>query len=111
MEQTKPFCLESAQRQNCPAICRLMEEFEAKHQAIQHQLFARLGSRLSELDKKHIKDAFYLFQNKVLGGPINALADATTQEQPSSTRHSLLEALCRLFQLQRDESSCQSPPG
>jgi len=102
LEQTQAFFMDLARRRNSPVISRLTEDFKTKHQAVLRQLFAKLGGRLSEPDKEYIEGAFCLLQNQILHGPISALAEETVEGQLASGRHTLPDALCRLFQLQND---------
>ena len=51
---------------------------------------------LSDADKADIEGAFRLLQNQFLHGPISALAE----EPPEGSRHTLLEALRKLFRLE-----------
>ena len=60
-------------------------------------LLNRLNGRLTEADRKDIEGAFRLFQNQILHGPISAL---TEEPLEGAGRHTLLEALRKLFRLQ-----------
>ena len=53
-----------------------------------------MNGKLTEADRAYIEGAFRLLLNQVLHGPISALAE----ESPGS-RHTLLEALRKLFHL------------
>ena len=77
-------------------IARLTREFEAKRAAIVSQLLARLNGKLTNADREYIEGAFRLLQNQFLHGPISALAE----EAPEGGRHTLLEALGKLFRLE-----------
>jgi glutamyl-tRNA reductase len=95
-KETQKFLKEWVRRKHGPVIKHLTEEVEGKRQAIVQQLFDRLDGRLSEADRAEIEGAFRLFQNKVLHGPISALAEEAHEE---GSGHTLLEALRKLFRL------------
>jgi glutamyl-tRNA reductase len=60
------------------------------------ELFRRLNGKLSDADREQVEGAFRLLQNQFLHGPISALAE----EPPEGSRHTLLEALRKLFRLE-----------
>jgi glutamyl-tRNA reductase len=93
--EQKRFMADWTRRKHGPVIARLTEDFEAKRQAIVRQLLGRLNGRLSPAERADIEGAFRLLQNQFLHGPITAL----TEETPEGTRHTLLEALRKLFRL------------
>ena len=82
-----------------PVIARLTDCFEARRHAIICQLLQRLNGKLTDADRTFIEGAFRLFQNQLLHGPISALAE----DPASSERHTLLEALGKLFHLEEGE--------
>jgi glutamyl-tRNA reductase len=84
-------------RRNGPFIAQLTREFELRRQAIVGQLMAKLNGRLTDEDRAYIEGAFRLLQNQFLHGPISALAEET---QSGTGRHTLLEALRKLFRLE-----------
>lgn len=84
-------------RRNGPIIARLTQEFESRRQAIVGQLMAKLNGRLTAEDRTYIEGAFKLLQNQFLHGPISALAEETHGE---AGRHTLLEALRKLFRME-----------
>ncbi len=84
-------------RRNGPIIAQLTKEFEARRQAIVAQLLARLNGRLTPEDRAYIEGAFKLLQNQFLHGPISALAE---EGQGEPGRHTLLEALRKLFRME-----------
>ena len=94
-EELRRFLKEMARRSHGPVIARLTEDFEAKRQAIVRQLMQRLDGRLAEADRAYIEGAFRLLQNQFLHGPISALAEETHE----GGRHTLLDALRKLFRL------------
>jgi glutamyl-tRNA reductase len=83
-------------RRNGPIIAQLTHEFETRRRAIVAQLLAKLNGRLGPDDKAYIEGAFRLLQNQFLHGPISALAE----EAQEPGRHTLLEALRKMFRLQ-----------
>jgi glutamyl-tRNA reductase len=85
-----------AQRQHVPTIVKLTQEFEARRRAIVAEVFRRLNGKLSDDDREFIEGAFRLLQNQFLHGPISALAE----EPLEGSRHTLLEALRKLFRLE-----------
>jgi glutamyl-tRNA reductase len=91
------FLREWKRRRNGPIIARLTQEFEARRKAIVTQLMAKLNGRLSAEDRAYIEGAFKLLQNQFLHGPISALAEETHGD---AGRHTLLEALRKLFRMQ-----------
>lgn len=84
-----------AQRQLAPMISRLTEDLENKRKTIVRQLFSRLNGRLTAQDQAYIEGAFRLLQNQFLHGPLSALAN----ESHEPSRHTLLDALRKLFRL------------
>jgi glutamyl-tRNA reductase len=94
-EELRRFLKEASRRRHGPVIARLTAEFEAKRQAIVQQLMSRLNGRLTNEEKAYVEGAFRLLQNQLLHGPISALAEETHE----GGRHTLLEALRKLFRL------------
>jgi glutamyl-tRNA reductase len=94
-QERRRFLSEWTRKRNGPVIARLTQEFEAKRQEILRQLMGKLNGKLSDADRAQIEGAFRLLQNKFLHGPITALA-----EEPHDHRHTLLEALRKLFRLE-----------
>jgi glutamyl-tRNA reductase len=103
IEETQGYCKNLARRRHSPVIARLTEDFMSKRQAILRQLFAKLEGTLSESDKEYIEGAFCLLQNQILYGPISALSEEAVEGQLMSRRHTLPDALCRLFRLQNGQ--------
>jgi glutamyl-tRNA reductase len=87
-----------SRRRNGPVIARLTQDFEAKRQEVMRDLLARLNGRLTDEDRRLIEGAFRLLQNRLLHGPISALAEASHAADPAG--HNLLDALRKLFRLQ-----------
>jgi glutamyl-tRNA reductase len=84
-------------RRHGPIIAQLTQEFEAQRKVILSELMAKLNGKLSDEDRKYIEGAFKLLQNRFLHGPISALAEDASEPN----RHTLLEALMKMFRLQR----------
>ena len=95
-QEQRRFLTEWARRRNGPVIARLTQDFEAKRQAIVTQLLGRLNGKLTDEDREYLEGAFRLLQNQFLHGPITALAE----EPHEGGRHTLLEALRKLFRLE-----------
>ncbi len=95
-QEQRRFLGEWARRRNGPVIARLTQEFEQKRQEIVRELLGHLNGKLTEADRAYIEGAFRLLQNKFLHGPITALAE----EPHEGGKHTLLEALRKLFRLQ-----------
>lgn len=85
-----------ARRKNAPLIARLTRDFEQRRRAIVQQLLQRLNGKLNQADRDYIEGAFRLLQNQFLHGPISALAE----EAQEGNRHTLLEAMRKLFRLE-----------
>lgn len=95
-QEVRRFHEDWQRRRSGPVISRLTQEFETRRRAIVAQLLARLNGKLTDSDKKFLEGAFRLLQNQFLHGPISALAEET----PEPGRHTLLEALGKLFRLE-----------
>jgi len=95
-QEQKRFLSEWTRKKNGPIIAKLTQEFEAKRLEIVAQLLGKLNGKFDEADRAQIEGAFRLLQNKFLHGPITALAE----EPPGEHRHTLLEALRKLFRLE-----------
>jgi glutamyl-tRNA reductase len=95
-QEQERFLKDWGRRRHGPLIARLTQEFEARVQAIVGPLMQRLNGKLSEADKAHIEGAFRLVKNTLLHGPISALAE----EPHEGRKHTLLEALRKLFRLE-----------
>ncbi len=96
-QEVKRFLSEWRRKKNGPIIAQLTQEFEKQRKAILTDLLAKLNGKLSEDDKKYIEGALKLLQNRFLHGPISALAE----EMPEPSQHTLLEAMMKLFRLER----------
>ena len=94
--EVKRFLGDWARRRHGPIIARLTQDFEARRQAIVKQLLGKLNGKLSAADREYIEGAFRLLQNQFLHGPISALAE----EAHAPGRHTLLEALRKMFRLE-----------
>jgi glutamyl-tRNA reductase len=94
-ERTR-FLHEWQRKKNGPIIARLTEDLEAKRREVLAQLLSKLNGKLSDADRQQIDGALRLLQSRFLHGPISALAD----EPHSEDRHTLREALRKLFGLE-----------
>jgi glutamyl-tRNA reductase len=95
-QEQRRFLKEWGRRRHGPMIALLTRDLDAKRQRIVEQVLGHLNGRLTEDDRTFIAKGFALFQNQMLHGPITAL----TEEPPEGGRHTLLEALAKLFRLQ-----------
>ncbi len=96
VQEVKRFLGDLSRRRNGPVIARLTQDFEQRRKKVVGQLLAKLNGKLSADERSYIEGAFRLFQNQVLHGPISALAE----EAPEAGRHTLLEALRKIFRLE-----------
>lgn len=96
-QEVARFMKEWRRRKSGPIIAQLTREFEAQRKAILSELFTKLNGKLSPEEKAYVEGAFKLWQNRILHGPISALAEET----PEPTKHTLLEAMMKLFRLER----------
>ena len=94
-EELRRFLKDWSRRRHGPVIASLTRDFEIKRQAIVSQLFSKLNGSLSQADKSYIDGAFRLLQNQILHGPISAL----TEDAQEGGRHTLMDALRKLFRL------------
>jgi glutamyl-tRNA reductase len=95
-QEHKRFLGEWGRKKNGPIIAALSQEFEAKRLEIVAQLLSKLNGKFDEADRASIEGAFRLLQNRFLHGPITALAE----EPAGDHRHTLREALRKLFRLE-----------
>lgn len=95
-QEVKRFLTDWNRRRNGPIIARLTQECEARRRTIVSQLLSKLNGKLTDADRAYVEGAFRLLQNQFLHGPISALAE----EPPEAGRHTLLEALRKLFRLE-----------
>jgi glutamyl-tRNA reductase len=95
-EEVTRFQNDWVRRRHGKVIARLTQEFEERRKAIVAQLMAKMNGKLSADDKAYIEGAFRLLQNQFLHGPISALAE----EAPEPGKHTLLEALRKMFRLE-----------
>jgi glutamyl-tRNA reductase len=94
-QELRRFLADCQRRQHGPTIARLTADLEAKRRAIVEQLLVKLNGKLTEAERKYVEGAFRLLQNQFLHGPISALSE----EPHEGGRHTLLEALRKLFRL------------
>jgi glutamyl-tRNA reductase len=95
-QEQKRFLGEWSRKKNGPIIAQFTQDFEAKRREIVAELLAKLNGKVTDADRAQIEGAFRLLQNKFLHGPISALAE----EPHGEHRHTLLEALRKLFRLE-----------
>lgn len=96
-QEVKRFLSDWRRRQNGPIIAQLMQECEAQRKAMIADMRAKFNGQLSDKHLEYIEGAFKLLQNKLLHGPISALAE----EMAEPSKHTLLEAMMKLFRLER----------
>lgn len=96
-QEVNRFLSDWRRRKNGPIIAQLTQEFETQRKAIVNELFAKLNGKLSKEDSETVEGAFKLLQNRFLHGPISALAEET----PEPSQHTLLDALKKMFRLER----------
>jgi glutamyl-tRNA reductase len=90
------FLREWNRRSNGPIIARLIQDCDAKRQAIEHEVMSRLNGQITDADRDCIRNALRLLQNRILHGPISALSE----ESHKPGGHTLLEALRKLFRIE-----------
>jgi len=96
-QEAKAFLQDWSRRRHGPVIARLTQDCEAKRREIVRELLGKLNGRLTDQDRRHIEGAFRLLVNRLLHGPITALAEET---HSGGGGHTLLDALRKLFRLQ-----------
>jgi glutamyl-tRNA reductase len=96
-QEAQRFMKDLAGRKVGPVIAQLTREVEAKRQAIVSHLLTHLNGKLSDSDKAYIEKAFSLMQNQILHAPITALREESGGV--ATGRHTLVEAVCKLFRL------------
>jgi glutamyl-tRNA reductase len=89
------FVTEWNKRANGPVIGQLTAEVDKQRDAILAPLLAKLNGKLTDADRAYIEQAFRLFQNRLLHGPIAALHEASREGHSGGLR----EALMKLFGL------------
>jgi glutamyl-tRNA reductase len=95
-QEVERFFIDWKRRRHGPVIARLTQEFEARRRVIVAAILAKLNGKLSDADRDYIEGAFRLLQNQFLHGPISALGE----DSPETGRHTLLEALRKIFRLE-----------
>jgi len=98
-QEAKAFLSDWARRRNGPVIARLTQDLEGKRQEVVRRLLTKLNGKLTDADQVYIEGAFRLLQNKFLHGPISALTEEIKDSNDTPGRHTLLDALRKLFQL------------
>ncbi len=97
--EAKAFLTEWARRRHGPVIARLTRDLESKREAVVRKLLSKLNGKLTEGDRQYIEGAFRQLQNKWLHGPITALIEEVEAAAGNPGRHTLLDALRKLFSL------------
>lgn len=77
-------------------IAQLTQELQARCQVVVEGLMRDLNGAVGPDDRAKIEYAFRKLQNQFLHGPLSALAD----DAPEPGRHTLLEALRKMFRLE-----------
>jgi glutamyl-tRNA reductase len=95
-QEVKRFLNDWRRRKNGPIIAQLTQTFESLRKEVTAELFPKLNG-ISKEDREYIEGAFKLLQNRFLHGPISALAE----EVPEPSKHTLLEAMMKMFRLER----------
>ncbi|MBI1831859.1 MAG: glutamyl-tRNA reductase [Planctomycetes bacterium] len=96
-QEVKRFLNDWRRRKNGPIIARLTQEFDKQTKAVFSDLRAKFNGELTDEQWQYIEGAFKLLQNRLLHGPISALAE----EMPEPAKHTLLEAMMKMFRLER----------
>ena len=95
--EVKRFLNDWRRRKNGPIIAQLTQEFEKHGKAVLGELHAKFNGQFSQEQWDYIEGAIKLLQNRLLHGPISALAE----EVPEPSKHTLLEAMMKMFRLER----------
>jgi glutamyl-tRNA reductase len=96
-QEVKRFVSDWRRRRHGPIIAQLTQAFDTQRKAVTSELRTKYNGKFSEEEWEYIEGAFKLLQNRFLHGPISALAEETTDPN----RHTLLEAMMKLFRLER----------
>ncbi len=96
--ETQRFVKDWARRRIGPVVERLIQDCDAKREAVVEPLLEKLNGKLSDAEKKYLEKAFQRLQNQLLDGPISALTEEMLRED-APQGHTLLEALRKLFGL------------
>ena len=80
-----------------PVIEQLTRWCETRRQETVKNVLSRLQGRLSDADCEAFEQAFSRFQDQFLHGPISAITEEP--HAADASRHTLVEALCKLFRL------------
>lgn len=96
-EEVSRFLKEWRRKRIGPIIAQLTKEFETTGKPVLSEIFAKLNGKLTEEERKYIEGGFKLWQNRILHNLISALAE----EAPEPNKHTLMEAMMKLFRLER----------
>ncbi len=78
--ETQRFAKDWARRRIGPVVERLIQECDARRQAILQPLLEKLNGKLTEAERNYLEKAFQRLQNQLLDGPISALAEQMLQD-------------------------------
>jgi glutamyl-tRNA reductase len=98
-QEARVFLADWARRRHGPVIARLSQDLQSKREGVVRKLLSKLNGKLTAADQEYIEGAFRLLQNKFLHGPITALIEEAERSSDSPSRHTLLDALRKLFSL------------
>ena len=96
-QEVKRFLNDWRRRKNGPIIAQLMQECESQRKSMIADVRAKFNSQLSKEQLEYIESKFKLLQTRLLHGPISALAE----EMAEPSKHTLLEAMMKMFRLER----------
>jgi glutamyl-tRNA reductase len=96
-QEVKRFQSDWRRRKNGPIIAQLTQEVGKIATPILSDLRAKFNGKFTDEEWAYIEGAFKLLQNRLLHGPISALAE----DMPEPSKHTLLEAMMKMFRLER----------
>jgi glutamyl-tRNA reductase len=96
-QEVKRFLSDWRRRKNGPIIAQLTQEVGKIATPILSELRAKFNGKFTDEEWAYIEGAFKLLQNRLLHGPISALAE----DLPEPSKHTLLEAMMKMFRLER----------
>jgi glutamyl-tRNA reductase len=96
-QEVKRFLTAWRRRKHGPIIAQLTQEFDKHGKAVLGELHAKFNGQFSQEQWDYIEGAIKLLQNRLLHGPLSALAE----DLPEPGKHTLLEAMMKMFRLER----------
>jgi glutamyl-tRNA reductase len=96
-QEVKRFLSDWRRRKNGPLIAQLMQDCETQRKAALADVRAKFNGQFSKEQLEYIEGAFKLLQSRLLHGPISALSE----EVPEPSKHTLREAMMKMFRLER----------